>query len=189
MGKSDNRGSENISNNQGESLPTVKQVAVMLGETEDIIRNWVKQLKQYIPVTRAENNYQLFTDEAIEVLRRIQRMNRNQGYTIRQIEAHLATGEPELRPSAAAAEVGPDVLAELAEMKELIRQQGEMMQRQAEFNQELLVRLDKQQQLYEKAVMDRNEQVNAALQEFREVRALQAAASERGFWSRLFGKG
>ncbi|WP_181410107.1 hypothetical protein [Paenibacillus sp. tmac-D7] len=27
MGKSDNRGSENISNNQSESLPTVKQVA------------------------------------------------------------------------------------------------------------------------------------------------------------------
>lgn len=191
VGKSDYQGSENTGKNQGETLPRVKQVAVMLGESEDVIRNWVKELREYIPVTKAANNYQLFTEEAIGVLKLIQRMNRSQGYTIKQIEAHLSSGL-EFRPTSQKADADPvpDVYAELAEMKELMKQQGETLRRQVEFNQELLSRLDKQQQYIERAITERHDQVNAALQEFREVRLLQAAATkERGFLSKLFGKG
>jgi DNA-binding transcriptional MerR regulator len=171
MSKSSYQGSENIEKNLGDNLPRVKQVAAMLGETEDVIRNWLKELKAYIPVTKAGNGYQLFTDDAIDVLRMIQRMNRNQGYTIRQIEGQLAAGKQEPITEQPAADPGTDVLKKLTEIEQ-------MLQLQSEFNKELLTRLDNQQQYIEQSLKTRDQNLVESLREIRENRLAIAAAEE-----------
>jgi hypothetical protein len=62
MGKIDYQGTEN----QGEILLTVKEVAVIIEETPNIVRNWMKELKSYIPLQKNESGYNVFNQEALE---------------------------------------------------------------------------------------------------------------------------
>ena len=62
MGKSDYQGTEN----QGEISLTVKEVATIIEETPNIIRNWMKELKSYIPLQKNESGYNVFNQEALE---------------------------------------------------------------------------------------------------------------------------
>ena len=45
---------------------TVKEVAEAIGETAVTVRNWMRELKPYVPLKKAENGYNLFDEEALE---------------------------------------------------------------------------------------------------------------------------
>jgi DNA-binding transcriptional MerR regulator len=128
----------------------VKEVAALLNETPAIIRNWVRDYKGLIPIEKAETGYNLFPAEAVEVLRTIQRMARQQGYSTRQIEAFLRTGVIASAGAAteevAASGVAVDPAAasvEIAELRGMVQQLLDSQQRQEEFNRQLVERLDR----------------------------------------------
>ncbi|WP_298737679.1 MerR family transcriptional regulator [uncultured Chitinophaga sp.] len=155
----------------------VNEVASELNETAHVIRNWTRYFKQYLSLIKGEkNNYNLYPPEAMEVLRTIQRLHRQQGYSTRQIKNYLSGGE-----LAAAAEpvvnlpTAPD---EVAELRAHIAQLLEYQQRQEEFNRLLLHQLE-QRELRDQA---RDKLITEYITESREARTraqLEIRAAEK----------
>ena len=56
---------------------TVKETAAEIGETAVTVRNWMRELKPYIPVKKAENGYNLFDEESLEAIRQIKKLHEN----------------------------------------------------------------------------------------------------------------
>lgn len=136
----------------------VNEVASQLGESPNVIRNWVRDFKDHIPLVKAPNGYNLYPKEAVAVLLSIQKMARVQGYSTRQIEFYLSGGEvasaAEEVPAAAAAEIG-----ELREMmQQLIDRQDQQEQQQREFNKALIDRLDQRDKLLTDYVGERRQE-------------------------------
>jgi transposase-like protein len=52
MDKSHYQGQGNLGENQGETEFTVKEVANLLDESPNVIRNWMKELRDYILLTK-----------------------------------------------------------------------------------------------------------------------------------------
>ena len=52
--------SEEKEKNKYQVKLTVKETAAAIGETAVTVRNWMRELKPYIPVKKAENGYNLF---------------------------------------------------------------------------------------------------------------------------------
>ncbi|WP_127490231.1 MerR family transcriptional regulator [Paenibacillus ehimensis] len=173
LGKSDNQGAENQGNNLSQKKLKVKEVAVILGETDDVVRNWLKELEPYIPIEKNEKTgYRLFGEEAVARMRQIKQMHRVQGYTIRQIEAYLATGEIF---SGNAPEAPDAVRIELAEVKELLHQQ-------IEIQKELVRRLDQQQNYIDQALKAHDENLMRTLRTLQEAKQEAAAAKKKRGW-------
>lgn len=157
----------------GEIRLTVSQVADEIGEKAHTVRNWLRDYRQYIPLEKAPNGYNLFTQNSINVLREIQRMSREQNLTARQIERILAG---ESMPTAAAPEVAAATQTDIDDIKEALKQQQE-------FNKVLLSRLEEQQQYIEKMIDQRDRQLMTFLKEVREQQKLLTAGRSRWkFW-------
>lgn len=60
MNKSEYLGGEN----PGYIAMTVKEVALCLDESPNVIRNWMKELKTYIPLEKNESGYNIFDEKA-----------------------------------------------------------------------------------------------------------------------------
>lgn len=131
----------------------VNEVSSELEETPNIIRNWLREFKAYIPVEKADNGYNLFTPAAVDVLRTIQKLHREQGYSTRQIEHYLATGG-EIAVAVATDPVRP---GEVDELKSMIQQLMQQQQRQEGFNQELLNRMDQRDQMLTEYMAERRQ--------------------------------
>lgn len=150
--------------NENMDKPALKinEVATMIGESPHIVRNWLRDFRGHIKADKSDNGYNLFNEDAIQVIRTIQRLARVQKYSTRQIEFYLTSGGKEY--TAAAAEPG-----ELAEIKN-------MMQLQLEFNAKLLERLDEQRRYIEQSLKNRDDQIMLT------IRQLQAAKEEKPSW-------
>ncbi|MFC5653868.1 MerR family transcriptional regulator [Paenibacillus solisilvae] len=165
----------------------VKQVAALLGETDHTIRNWLRDFRQYIPTKKLDNGYNGFDEEAINVLKSIQRLSRELKYSTKQIDRYLATNGKEF---ASAESIASPALVN--EFTQEITELKEMMQNQQQFNKSLVERLDAQQRFIEESLTKRDQLLMQTLQEMRESRLAIAAAQEeqtkKGFLARLFGK-
>lgn len=75
--------------NMDEKL-SLKEVSALLKESPNVIRNWLKDFRPYIPIEKADNGYNAFGSEAIAVFQRIKQLARSQGFSKRQIAAELA---------------------------------------------------------------------------------------------------
>lgn len=162
--------------NLSEIKLTASQAAQSIGETVHVVRNWMKDFKSYIPFEKQENGYNLFTQESIDVLMKIKKMYREQNLSTKQIEAILAGADsPIARDEQAAAAV------------ETMGAVQELLEQQRQFNQELLNRLDKQQQQFEKFVQRRDEQIMFVLKEMQESREQKRLMEKsESWWKRLF---
>lgn len=147
---------------------TVAQAAKEIGESVHVVRNWLGDFRPYIPVEKSDAGYNLFTQESINVLKKIQHMARVQKLKTRQIEAILAGAEMPVADE----EAGSSLAEEIKEIKELLT-------KQQEFNAALVTRLDEQQKTLETAIKRRDEQVYFMMNEIREQKKLTAAARER----------
>ena len=78
---------------------TIKEVSNIIDETPHIIRNWLKELKDYIPVHKNEAGYNVFDDEALERIKLIKQLHRDQNYSIKQIQHYFATGGESYKPT------------------------------------------------------------------------------------------
>lgn len=168
--KSENSGSENLGNILSDKLLKVKEVANLIGETDHVLRNWLKDLESFIPIQKSESGYKLFDESAVKTVRHIQHLIRVQGYSIKQVEYHFATGGQEFIPT-----IPAPVKTELDEIKKMLEQQKE-------FNQALIERLDRQQEYIEKSIKTRDEELMST------IRALQEAKHKRKWYQFWGGK-
>lgn len=160
---------------------TIKQVANNLGESVHVVRNWLKEFRAYIPCEKSEGGYNLFNQDAIDAITRIQKMFREQNLTGKQIEALLAGADrPVVRNEETAAAV---------ETMEGVR---ELLEEQREFNQALLKGLDEQRKQFEIFVQKRDEQIMYVLrelQEAREQKKLMGGQQQNDPWWKRWFKG
>ena len=73
LNKSENPSDEKQVENLDKGF-TVKEVASFIDETPNVIRNWFKELRQYIPHEKSEkgNGYNIYKSEGIERFKEIQ---------------------------------------------------------------------------------------------------------------------
>lgn len=186
MNESENQRSENIDGNLGEIRLTVKEAAKYINESTGVIRNWLRELKSHIPTIQGENGYHYFDKPALERLLLIRQLSREQNYSIKQIEYHLATGGQDVKPEPTP-EVSELILKELQVIKD-------KLELQEQFNQVLVKQLEKQQQHMDhqqkqtsESLDKREEQLLLAIQETQKSRQEVATATiKKGFFSRLF---
>jgi DNA-binding transcriptional MerR regulator len=77
---------------------TVKEVANFIDETPNVIRNWFKELRQYIPHEKDNNGYNIYKSEGIDRFKEIKTLHREQNWIIKQIEHYFATGGESFKP-------------------------------------------------------------------------------------------
>ncbi|WP_078431013.1 MerR family transcriptional regulator [Alkalihalobacterium alkalinitrilicum] len=177
--------------NLSEEKPlTVKEVANILDETPNVIRNWVKDLKHYIPLQKNASGYNVFDAAALERMKLIRELHRDRNYSIKQIEHYFATNGESYKPEPIK---GPDVLLaeELKSIREELQSLKEQNVQQEKFNKALITKLDEQQKYIDERLNARDEALLHSLRESMETRLQIATAQEekkRGFFARLFSK-
>lgn len=157
---------------------TVSQLAHEIGETDHTVRNWLKSFRHYIPSEKSSGGYNLFNQDAINVIWQIKKMYREQNLSTKQIEAILAGADrPAVRTEEAAAAI---------ESFESVR---DLLEEQRIFNAELLKRLDQQHEQFEKFVNRRDEQIMYVLRELQHAREQKQLSGKTIPWYKRLLKG
>ena len=184
MSKGDNQvvvKSEEKESKKDQVKLTVKEAAVEIGETAVTIRNWMRELKPYIPVKKAENGYNLFDEEALEAIRQIKKLHREQGYSINQVKTYLDSGGEVFKP-----------LNTEEQMQKDIDELKEKMRKQKEFNETLVRQLKKQQTYIDDRIKDQDHKLTVVIQEHQEetlkklAPTIEETPKRKGFFRRLF---
>lgn len=192
MSNNDNQPSNDISENHVKTELTIKEVSNIIDETPHVIRNWLKDLKQHIPLQKNESGYNVFDEEALERMKLIKQLHRAQNYSIRQINHYFATDGESYKPTPSK---GADELLadEFKSLKEEIQFLKDRSDQQEEFNKALIERLDQQQQYINNRLEERDQKLMESIRGIQEAKKemLQIAATKeeerkRGFWARLF---
>lgn len=193
MDKNQNLGIDEDNKKLDKRLLTVKETANLLDETPNVVRNWMQELRTYIPLQKNEAGYNLFSPEAIEVMKQIKQLHRQQNYSIRQIQHYLATGGEayQLIPEKKAEEI---LAEELQDMKKEIQELREYSIKQTEFNEKLAEKLNQQHEYIKSSLESRDQKLLETMNEMQESKKEAIAteetdkADQKGFFARLFGK-
>jgi DNA-binding transcriptional MerR regulator len=195
---SDMNKNENLSDKkQDEDLDkgfTVKEVASFIDETPNVIRNWFKELRQYIPHEKNSNGYNVYKREGVERFKEIQALHRSQNWSMKQIEHYFATGgesfkpEPEKTTGEMLAKELRSLREELASLREENQEIKEQLNKQEGFSRVLVEQL---QQL-DRGSMERHNQLTQSLKESlvaqKQIAAVKEEQPKKGFFAKLFGK-
>lgn len=190
--KSENLGSNNVGQNLDKTELTVKEVANIIEETPNVVRNWMKELKDFIPLKKNDSGYNVFDEEALERMKLIKQLHRDQNYSIKQITHYFVTDGASYKPIPKKG--AEELLAEeLNEMKGLMKDLLHQNRLQEEFNKKLVEKLDNQQRFIEESLKRRDEQLLSNIRDMQESARLIAASKEqeeekKGFFARLFKK-
>jgi len=143
----ENHGDNKLDKDQGSDVDnelefTIKEAANIIGETPNVVRNWMKELRDYIPHKKdASNGYTKFDKAGMERLKEIRSLHREQNWSIKQIENYFATGGESFKPEPKKA-TGEVIADELKELKEEIKLLREHNEQQQQFNMALIKKLD-----------------------------------------------
>lgn len=143
----ENHGDKKLDKDQGSDVDnelefTIKEAANIIGETPNVVRNWMKELRDYIPHKKdASNGYTKFDKAGMERLKEIRSLHREQNWSIKQIENYFATGGESFKPEPKKA-TGEVIADELKELKEEIKLLREHNEQQQQFNMALIKKLD-----------------------------------------------
>jgi DNA-binding transcriptional MerR regulator len=162
MTQTQDQRAENLSENLEEMRLTVKEAAKHVNESPGVVRNWMRELKSYIPTAQGENGYHYFDKPALERLLLICQLNREQNYSIKQMEYYFATGETRIKPEAVN-EVSDDIRKDLNNIMEQLKLQEQ-------FNQALATKLDEQQQYIKDSLNKRDQLLLESLKASQEAR-------------------
>jgi DNA-binding transcriptional MerR regulator len=179
LSKSENPGKENINKNPDKGF-TVKEVASFIDETPNVIRNWFKELRQYIPHEKNANGYNVYKQEGIQRFKEIKTLHREQNWSIRQIEHYFATDgesfkpEPEKTAGEMLAEEIRSLREEIQALKTDNEEIKEQLEQQKGFNQALMEQL----QQHERGSLERHKRLTESLKKSMEQRKEIAAAAE-----------
>ncbi|PFZ88595.1 DUF3967 domain-containing protein [Bacillus pseudomycoides] len=183
MDKSENLGKEK----SGYIAMTVKEVALCMDESPNVIRNWMKELRTYIPLEKNESGYNVFNEKALEQMKIVKQLHREQNYSIKQIEHYFATGGESIKP-VPSKEVGEILAEELKTLKNEVSRLREYSEKQEEFNKLLIEQLQKQQDYINNKLEKRDQKLLETIREVQETKLLTASTEQKGFFARLFGK-
>jgi DNA-binding transcriptional MerR regulator len=202
MNKSENQGEENRDENLDNGF-TVKEVASFINETPNVIRNWFKELRQYIPHVKNDNGYNVYKREGIERFKEIKALHREQNWSMKQIEHYFATGgesfklEPEKKNGELITEELKAIREEMAALREENKQMKEQLNNQETFNKEFVIpgiQQIKGEVSSIRGSIERDKELDESNRAAKEAKQLIAAANEnpdkqkKGFFARLFGK-
>ncbi|MFB4165624.1 MerR family transcriptional regulator [Alteribacillus sp. JSM 102045] len=177
MSKNENISQDKMDEKLSKPRLTVKEAAASIDESPSVLRNWMRELKTYIPTKQGENGYHYFDKEALEQIQLIKKMNREQGYSIKQIEYHLATDGEYIKPAKL-----PDTTEKLMDE---IKALHEKMDKQEEFNRQLVEQLEQQNQYIKNSVQERDQKL---LETLNEIKSQKEEKRKGGFLTRLFAK-
>ncbi|MCX2829668.1 DUF3967 domain-containing protein [Bacillus pseudomycoides] len=183
MDKSENLGKEK----PGYIAMTVKEVALCVDESPNVIRNWMKELRTYIPLEKNESGYNVFNKKALEQMKIVKQLHREQNYSIKQIEHYFATGGESIKP-VPSKEVGEILAEELKALKNEVSRLREYSEKQEEFNKLLIEQLQKQQDYIDNKLENRDQKLLETIREVQETKLLTASTEQKGFFARLFRK-
>lgn len=139
-----------VDRNMSNERLRINEVAAILGETAHIVRNWLRDFREWIPVEKAANGYNEFPPEAVEQMKRIRHMIRDRGFSTRQVEHALATGKIE-----SGAVAGAD---DVAELKEMVQQLAAAQEKQNELSAAILAKLEERDRQITQFLIDRREE-------------------------------
>lgn len=128
----------------------VDEVAALLEESKHTVRNWLRDFRDWIPVEKARNGYNVFPPSAVDQMRLIRHLIRERGFSTRQVAYHLATGGE--IPSAKVADKD-----EIAELKEMVRQIAAAQETQNELQRAILERMDERDRKLTQYLSERRE--------------------------------
>ncbi|MFJ8357008.1 DUF3967 domain-containing protein [Bacillus paramycoides] len=183
MDKSENLGKEK----SGYIAMTVKEVALCLDESPNVIRNWMKELRMYIPLEKNESGYNVFNEKSLKQMKIVKQLHRGQNYSIKQIEHYFATGGESIKPIPSK-EVGEILAEELKILKDEVSKLREYSEKQEEFNKLLIEQLQKQQYYIDNKLEQRDQKLLETIREVQETKSLTVSTESKGFFARLFRK-
>lgn len=70
---------------------TIQQVAQFMDESKYILQNWIRDLREYVPIEKNQSGYNVFYEDGIKTLLLIQTLHRKKGYSIKQIDKYFQT--------------------------------------------------------------------------------------------------
>ncbi|MCP3764096.1 MerR family transcriptional regulator [Domibacillus sp. A3M-37] len=141
----------------------MKEAAKYVNESPGVVRNWLRELKPYIPTVQGENGYHYFDKPALERLMLIRQLNRDQNYSIKQIEYYFATGELKIEPEPMEENSSDDMRKDLDTILERLK-------RQEQFNQALVIKLDEQQHYIKESLNKRDQLLLESLKNTQEAK-------------------
>jgi DNA-binding transcriptional MerR regulator len=162
MNQTEDQRAENPTGDFDEIRLTIKEAAKHVNESPGVVRNWMRELKSYIPTVQGENGYHYFDKPALERLLLIRQLNREQNYSIKQMEYYFATGETRIKPEPVN-EVSDDIRKDLNSIMEQLKLQEQ-------FNQALATKLDEQQQYIKDSLNKRDQMLLESLKASQEAR-------------------
>ncbi|OXS74221.1 hypothetical protein [Domibacillus enclensis] len=122
---------------------------------------------------QGKNGYNYFDQPALERLILIRRLNREQGYSLKQIEYYLAIGEEKIRPEPMQGAT-EDIRGDLAVILE-------RLDLQEQFNQALVTKLDEQQHYIKESLNRRDHLLLESLKASHQAR--KAELKKKRFFS------
>ncbi|WP_052712183.1 MerR family transcriptional regulator [Domibacillus indicus] len=136
----------------------------------------MRELKAHIPTVQRDNGYHYFDKPALERLLLIRKLNREQNYSLKQIEYYFAIGEP-VKPEPMNEDSSSLIREDLAVIMERLHRQEQFNQalvtkldEQQQFNQELGTKLDKQEQYIKDSLKKRDQLLLESLKNAQEAK-------------------
>lgn len=149
----------------------VNEVAKEIGESVHVVRNWMRDFREHIPSEKSDAGYNLFGEDAVSVLRQIQKLVRDQKFSTKQIEHFFFSGGDPFGST-------PEEIERNDKLDDIIGR----LDRQDEFNQVLITRLDEQSKRMENFVRDRDAKLMLTLREIQETKRLQVQKKWFEIW-------
>ncbi|WP_050615347.1 MerR family transcriptional regulator [Bacillus testis] len=163
-----------------DSQLNLEEAALALGESVNVIRNWLKELNGFIPGPLTGDLSDSLSAEAIETLAFVKELSRNQGFTLKQIRFFLTQCGKKRESDRSPQPIDPSVKDQLQEI-------NHSLACQEAFNRELLKKIEAQQKLIESLlVRDRDQYLIQAMNRSHYEKQ-QELKSKKGL-SRLFLK-
>lgn len=174
------------------SVYTTKQIADNLGIVTSTLRKWCLLLEDAgYKFERNEKDQRMYFDNDMLALRHLKKLTQEDGMSLENAVKSIA-GKDELRQEITASDsVDHSKLeAKMDEMLEYIKRQDERLEKQEQFNRELVKRLEEQNKYIANSMEKRDQQLMLAMREVQETKKLIAANEEenKGFFAKLFRK-
>jgi DNA-binding transcriptional MerR regulator len=157
---------------------TVKEAAKHIQESPGVVRNWMRELKSHIPTIQGENGYHYFDQSALDKLVLIRKLNRDQNYSLKQIDYYFSNGETQIQTE--------PVHVVSNDIREDLKTIVDRLELQQQFNQALVTKLDEQQQYIKDSLIKRDQMLLESLKASQEARKAEVNNRKKGFLGRMF---
>ncbi|MGP7815989.1 MerR family transcriptional regulator [Niallia sp. 01092] len=125
-----------VESNETKAL-SVKEAADYINESPGVVRNWLRELKSFIPTIIGNHGYRYFDEEGIDMLIKVQKLRTEENLSLSQIAEKLSSSEqPSIPPQSDTTE----------KIQQDIQNIKEKLELQVNFNQVLVQQLKKQQE-------------------------------------------